>query len=245
MTTGTSMCEHVPRWFPFEKIECYIGAMVQKRVLIVGGTSGLGRELGELISGDGAAVFVTGRTDPQSPSLTFVYLNLGSESAVLSHALDQLVQAVKPIDILVYAAGFSQQGTLDVLDDTEILKMIHISLSVPAMLVQRFLREQHGLSGLILITSTSQEKPRLEEPVYSSAKAGLAMLGQSLSLDTRIKKTLVVAPAGMDTKMWKGTPRLGTLLNPHWVAQQVLHIYKNNFKYKFIRVLRDPARIQE
>ena len=158
--------------------------------------------------------------------------------------LDHILEKIGPVDLLVYAAGFSQIGTLDVLTDKEIDAMLNISLAVPAKLLQRILQRQKKLPGLIAITSTSQWIPRMEEPVYAATKAGLAMLVASVSLDPRIKKTLVVWPSGMNTKMQVGRKYKGILLDPSWVATQILEWYKTDFKYQLIRILRDPPRVE-
>lgn len=214
-----------------------------KKALVIGGTSGLGLAFAQALSNDGNTVFVTGRNDPKKEKVTFLNLTIGDDPQPLMAALDDIVDAVQEIDLLIYAAGFFQHGTIGQLDDQAILTMINVGLSAPSLLVQRILRAQHRIPEVILITSTSQEIPRLYEPVYAAVKAGLAMLGNSLALDARIGKTMVVAPSGMDTNMWKGEMRSGVLLDPKWVAHAVLDQFQDEFTYQFIRVLRDPARV--
>ena len=215
-----------------------------QRVLIVGGTSGLGLALATLLCEKGEEVFVTGKHNPENVALIYLPLVIGAETKNMDEELDHILEKIGPVDLLVYAAGFSQIGTLDVLTDKEIDAMLNISLAVPAKLLQRILQRQKKLPGLIAITSTSQWIPRMEEPVYAATKAGLAMLVASVSLDPRIKKTLVVWPSGMNTKMQVGRKYKGILLDPSWVATQILEWYKTDFKYQLIRILRDPPRVE-
>ena len=122
--------------------------------------------------------------------------------------------------------------------------MVRVGLTSPAMMLQRILQKQEHLDGFIAVTSTSQSVPRLREPVYTAAKAGLGMLAKSVSLDPQVSKTLVVAPAGMKTNFWKGAEREGELLEPQWVAKQIINLYEGGFAYKYARILRGPPRVE-
>jgi hypothetical protein len=35
------------------------------------------------------------------------------------------------------------------------------------------------------------------------------------------------------------------MLEPGWVAEQILHHFKTEYRYKYIRVLREPPRVEE
>ena len=210
--------------------------------LIIGGSSGLGLELG-LFLAEYCNVFVTGRKDPQKKQLHFIPLEI-KKSHLLSSDLDRVLTRVGAVDLLIYAAGFYQDGAISDLEDGDITATINIKLTAPAMMLQKILRKQKKLSGFIAITSTSQSIPRLREPVYAAANAGLCMLARSVSLDKRVAKTLVTAPAGMKTNFWKGKTRKGVLLEPRWVAEQILDLYKGKFVYKQALILREPTRVK-
>lgn len=217
--------------------------MDKPNALVIGGTSGLGKELG-LLLGDTHKVFVVGRRDPEHKMLGFMPLDLNLNNH-LSENLDKMVDALPKIDLLVYAAGFYQEGKLDELSDAAILMMNSVGLLAPTFLIQRILKKQKTLPGFIAITSTSQWTPRLLEPVYTAVKAGLGMLAQSLSLDPKIGKVLVVGPAGMATPFWKeGSRNMDNMLSPEWVAQEIVKLYNDSFKYKFSRILREPPRVE-
>jgi len=210
--------------------------------LIIGGSSGLGLELG-LFLAEYCNVFVTGRKDPQKKQLHFIPLEI-KKSHLLSSDLDRVLTRVGAVELLIYAAGFHQDGAISDLEDSDIIAMINVKLTAPAMLLQKILRKQKKLSGFIAITSTSQLTPRLREPVYAAASAGLGMLARSVSLDKRVVKTLVAAPAGMKTNFWKGKTRKGVLLEPRWVAERIIDLYKMKFAFKQVLILREPPRIK-
>lgn len=216
--------------------------MAKPTALVIGGSSGLGLELGKLLS-KSHTVFASGRRDPKQSDLNFVSLELGPNS--LPENLDKFIAGLPNIDLLAYAAGFYQEGKIDDLTDDDIRRMESVGLLAPALLVHRIIKKQGGLAGFIAITSTSQWTPRLLEPIYTAVKAGLAMLANSLSLDPRIGKVLVAGPAGMATRFWENSPRdMSQMLDPKWVAEQILKLYDDNFEYKFARIMREPPRVE-
>lgn len=213
-----------------------------KKTLIIGGSSGLGLELAQLLA-TRQEVVVTGRRDPKITNLQFRQLELGDSS--LNVDLDTFIAELPEIDIVVYAAGFFQEGTLDELHDADIEKMNRVGLLAPAMLLQRILSKQHKLPGFIAITSTSQWTPRLLEPMYTAVKAGIGMLAESIALDERVGKVLVLGPAGMSTRFWAEDGRdTSDMLDPEWVATETVKLWDDDFEYKFARALRNPPRVE-
>lgn len=211
--------------------------------LIIGGTSGLGLELA-LLFNQTHNTFITGRRDPKNDNLTFMSLDLDFQKP-LAKDLDQLVTKLPQIDLLIYVAGFYQEGTISDLSDADLANMNHVGLLAPAMLLQRILKKQKGLAGFIAITSTSQWTPRRLEPMYTAVKAGLGTLANSIALDERIGKVLVAGPGGMNTKFWENSPRdLSAMLNPKWVAEQIASAYEGGFRYKCIRLPRESATVE-
>lgn len=216
----------------------------KKKALVIGGTSGLGREIGLLLFNAGEYdVTITGRTD-EHKDLHFEYFN--ANTRLLSRACNNLVSKFDQLDLVVYAAGFYQEGTIDQLDDDDMLSMVNVGVLAPAMLLSRVMSVWQKLPGLIMVTSTSEWIPRLAEPVYAASKRGMAGLAESLSLDPRIGKVLVVGPARMNTGFWKSSPEhMEGALSAKWVAEQTLAAFEREFHYAHIKVLRDPPRIED
>lgn len=218
--------------------------MARKKALVVGGTSGLGLEIAKKLQKRNFEITIVGRKDPEitiKPT-DFVYRDLAH---VIPGASDLVKLVGKPIELFVFAAGFYQEGMISQLNDEEIMSMIHVGLTAPISILNRILKNQNTLSGFIAITSTSQWIPRLLEPVYTAVKSGLAMFARSVSLDPAIGKTLLAAPAGMRTPFWKDTDRdTSQMLDPAWVAEQILISFGCQFKFKEIHILREPPRVK-
>ncbi len=213
-----------------------------KTALIVGGTSGLGLCLAEKLAASKYDVIVTGRTDPKNPKLKFKKLDL-SDYSKSADGIKRLVRGLPQIDLLVYAAGYFLDGTISELKEAQIDEMLSVGLRAPVLFLR--LMTRHGLDGFVAVTSTSQWTPRPKEPIYTATKSGLGMLANSVSLDPKVKKVMVAGPAGMKTPFWRSTKTdTSEYLDPEWAADQVLNQWQGKFKYKFVQILRQPARVK-
>lgn len=214
--------------------------------LIIGGTSGLGLSLAKKLTKD-YDVHVTGRREFTEAGIHFHALDLSDKNG-LDERISGLVAELPNIDLLIYAAGFFQDGTVTDLNIDQIDEMLSVGLTGAIYISREILRKQDSLSEFVAITSTSQWTPRLKEPVYTAVKAGLGAFANSLSLDPRINKVLVAGPAGMATDFWKGTDKkdhdTSLMLDPDWVADAIQQEREGQFAYKFVRILREPSRIE-
>lgn len=214
-----------------------------KTVLVVGGTSGLGLSLASLLATQLCDVHVTGRTNPEKSDLRFHELELDTER--LTQNLDKLVASLPDIDLIIYAAGFYEEAKIAESPDEFIVKMERVGLLAPMLLVAKITRNQGHIPEFIAVTSTSQWTPRLLEPTYSAVKAGLGMFANSLSLDPVVGKVLVIGVAGMATPFWKSSGRdVTTMLHPNWVAEQVINQLTDEYRYRLVKILRSPSRVE-
>ena len=215
--------------------------------LIIGGTSGLGLSLAHTLKAT-YSVYVTGRRDFAQDGITFLPLDL-SASEGLPARVKKVVDTLPSVDLLIYAAGFFQDGTVTELSEEQIIAMLNVGLNAAVYAVRDVLQKQNALPEFVAITSTSQWTPRLKEPVYTAVKAGLGAFANSVSLDPRVKKTLVAGPAGMATNFWEGTDQTvhdtKKMLDPDWVAEAINEVREGQYAYKFVRILREPARVEE
>lgn len=214
-------------------------------VLIAGGSSGLGLTLAKEFANDGNTVIVTGRTNPKVKFARFEKLDLAQKD--LSKAIDLFVSDLPKVDRLVYAAGFYQEGRVTDLSAEQIENMVQVAGTGLIYFMRSLLRKQGRLDELVTITSTSQWTPRQKEPIYNFAKAGIGHFSNAMAEDGRVGKVLVVGPAGMRTVFWDDVKRhdLDKMLDKAWVAEQIIKALSGKYTYKFIRVLRQPTRVEE
>ncbi len=204
----------------------------------------MGLALAKELAGTSGSVFITGRKDPDVDFAEFKELDLSQ--ADLASKIKKFVNGLAAIDRLAYAAGFYQEGTLTDLSERQIEDMLSVGGRGLIYFVKYLLEKQGSLSELVTITSTSQWTPRKLEPVYNFIKAGGGHLSNGLAEDGRISKILVAGPAGMRTGFWDGVKRddMDKMLDKEWVAQRIVEALKGDYRYKFIKLLRQPARVE-
>jgi NAD(P)-dependent dehydrogenase (short-subunit alcohol dehydrogenase family) len=158
-----------------------------KKVLVTGGTKGMGQAVVHRLATSGAEVLTTARSMPTElpDSVTFIQADLATKEGV-----EQVIQAVKDqwanIDIIVHCVGGSTTppGGALVLSDEDWLQALNWNLLaavrldrglIPLMLQQK--------SGVILhFTSIQRQLPLYETTLaYAAAKAALANYSKGLS----------------------------------------------------------------
>lgn len=215
------------------------------KALIIGGSSGLGLALAKRLVTDGYEVIVTGRRDPKVKKISFMEFDLSGDD--LPKRIEAFCAKVPKLDLVVYAAGYYQEGRVTDLSVTQIEDMINVGGRGLLYGLRAILNAQGSLPELITITSTSQWIPRQLEPIYNFVKAGAGHFTNALAEDGRIQKVMVAGPAGMNTAFWKHQPDrdMSDMLDPDWVAEQIMKSRAKKYKYKNIRILRAPARVEE
>jgi short-subunit dehydrogenase len=212
--------------------------------LVIGGTSGLGLAIAKELRGKDNTVYVTGRRKLKENDLQVEPFDLSTPD--LPKRITELVERLPKIDTLVYAAGYFQDGRLTDLSEEQIEEMIDVGGRGLIYCVKAILEKQDKLDELITITSTSAWTPRQREPIYNFAKAGATHFSNGMAEDGRISKVLVAGPAGMKTAFWEGVKRddLDSMLDPVWVADEVMKLRKDDYRYKFAKIMREPARVE-
>lgn len=212
--------------------------------LIVGGTSGLGLEIARNLSTADNEVYVTGRRELNESGLHYEKFDLTEPN--LPRRIGELLMQLPEIDTLVYAAGYFQEGRVTDLKEQEIEQMIDVGGRGLIYFTKSILDKQGSLNELITITSTSQWTPRKLEPIYNFAKAGAAHFSNAMAEDGRIGKVLVVGPAGMDTAFWDNVERddIDKMLDPTWVAGEVMRLRQGDYRYRLAKILREPPRTE-
>ena len=202
-----------------------------KRVLITGGSSGIGYTIAEAMLARGATVAITGRRaevlaeaanrlrqggrDVQS-----VAADVGTEKGrqtTLELALDKL----GGLDILVNNAGGVRAGRLEDTTEAEIRKMIEVDLVAPIMLTRAALSALRASGGGLVVNVTSGIA-LVAAPFYATyagVKGGLAKFGESLRRELKGEgvHVMTVYPGATDTPMMSSSragPELGFTREP-------------------------------
>jgi short-subunit dehydrogenase len=202
-----------------------------KRVLITGGSSGIGLALAHTFLAKGAKIIITGRRPDALAKAAEQLQRTGSP--VWSVAADiatpdgrtvtirRAVNLLGGLDILVNNAGGVRAGRLELTPEAELQAMIDVDLVAPIMLTRAALPVLRA-SGDAMIVNIASGIALIGAPfyaTYAATKAGLARFGEALRRELKGEgvHVLTAYPGGTDTPMMKSNragPELGFSREP-------------------------------
>lgn len=188
-----------------------------KQALIVGGSSGIGREVSKILLANGASVTIVGRNSDKLKSTVIDLQSLGHIQGWQSdisnrQATDRLVERIAndltDIHYLVNAAGvFSPKSFLDH-SETDYDRYLEIDRGIfflTQQVVRNLVQQRQG-GAIVNIGSmwAHQAVSATPSSAYSMAKAGLHSLTQHLALELAQHQIRVnaVAPAIVETSIY-------------------------------------------
>jgi short-subunit dehydrogenase len=230
-----------------------------KRVLITGGSSGIGRALAQALLAKGAKVVITGRRPDALANavheLRQTYTHVWSvaadvatrdgRAATIKHALE----ALGGLDILVNNAGGVRAGRLENTSENELQAMIDVDLVAPILLTRAALPALRA-SGDAMVVNVASGIALIGAPfyvTYAATKAGVAHFGEALRRELKGEgvHVLTIYPGGTDTPMMKSNragPELGFAREP---ASDVADAIIDGIEADAFEVIRGgEARVQ-
>ena len=188
-----------------------------KRVIIIGASSGIGKELARCYAADGNLVGITGRREPllseiqaQRPSQIFIAcFDVRHQSAVA--AIKELIAAMGGLDIFIYNAGFgepSEQLNPDIEMETAETNVVGCVRCV-SVAFQFFVKQ--GFGQIAMTSSVAALRGNSWAPAYSASKAFMSNFAEGLNIKGRkLSKQIVITdikPGFIKTKVAKGYGR--------------------------------------
>ena len=212
-------------------------------VLVVGASSGIGRETAILFAREGARVVASARRGDRlrrlQEELTKEGHHIDISPADTSNAgeMEQLAQRAGAIDILVYAAGTNTPDRAMKRLNSQIWDMmLSVNLNGAYYITRAVLPAMRdaGAGHLIYISSISGLVPDVSGAAYQAAKRGLLGLAHAIRVEEKEHgiRTCVICPGLVDTEILdkrpiKPTPEmLARALRPEDVAEAALWVAK-------------------
>jgi NAD(P)-dependent dehydrogenase (short-subunit alcohol dehydrogenase family) len=161
------------------------------RVIVTGGTRGIGHAIATRFLREGAAVVVCGRTEPDAlPEVdgrraTFHAVDLRDADAAATF-VETSAALLGGLDIVVNNAGGSPPAEAATVSPRFVERIVALNLLAPFHVAQpanRIMQAQEGGGHIINIGSVSGRVPNPGTAAYSAAKAGLTMLTRALALE--------------------------------------------------------------
>lgn len=188
-----------------------------QKIIIVGATSGIGRELARIYAGDGHLVGVTGRRQELLYLLQLEYPNHiitecydVTEAGSVDH-LVALIAKLGGLDLLIYNAGYGHPGeTLDWEIEKKTTDLnVNGFLGTVVYAFNYFVRQGHG--HLATTSSIASIRGNAQAPAYSAGKAFQSVYFEGLHIKLRKMKRPIfvtdIQPGFVDTPMAKGPGR--------------------------------------
>ena len=165
-------------------------SLVGLRVLVTGGTSGVGSGIVEHLSGAGAHVAFTGRNHRRGSTLgpatgaAFVAADLSDSSAIRA-MVEEAVDWLGGLDGVVLSAGLLHRARLSETSDDEWDKIISLNVVAPFLVAQACLQHLRADGGAIVtIASGTALWPEMELGAYSVSKRALLSMTQMLAVES-------------------------------------------------------------
>jgi short-subunit dehydrogenase len=169
----------------------------EKVVIISGAASGIGLELGRLFARRGASVGLIDRDKTKLEEFADELLQAGTRCAVsiidvrqreqVRGAVQEIVRALGPADILIPCAGICRASTVDDLEIVELEEVIRINflgmIYIVEAVLPAMLRRRSG--HIVGISSMAGLRGIPFEPAYSASKAAVAAYLESLRSELR------------------------------------------------------------
>jgi NAD(P)-dependent dehydrogenase (short-subunit alcohol dehydrogenase family) len=192
------------------------GAFEGSRVLITGGSSGIGAGLAEALAAAGATVGIAARRrdrldevlarcrvhQPESRMWAVDLTDDAQVDRLAAEAVDQL----GGVDLLVNNAGIPKRRHVTALDPATVASVMAINYLSPVRLTLALLPAMvaRGSGRIVNVSSVAAPLSSPGESAYDASKAALAVFSEAMAVDlwdTGVKVT-VVYPGVVDTELF-------------------------------------------
>lgn len=161
---------------------------MSKVVLITGGSSGIGKSVGEFLIEKGFKVYGTSRNPDNYPNSRFPIIALDvTKTDSIANCIKTVLERESRIDVLINNAGAGITGPVEEIPEEEIKRNFETNFFGPINVIKAVLpsmRTQH--SGLIInITSIAGYMGLPFRGVYSASKGALELITEAFRMELK------------------------------------------------------------
>jgi len=210
-----------------------------KRAIVIGASSGIGREVAMLLMKDGWTVGVAARREEPLRALgAAAWQQIDVTQNDATERLRQLIATLGGMDLFFYASGIGKQNR-ELREDIELATMQTNALGFTRMVGEayRYFAEQ-GSGHIAAITSIAGTKGLGPAPSYSATKAMQNVYLQALEQQAHARGLNIrftdIRPGFVDTALLSGDFHYPMMLKPEAVAKDIVRAIRNR---RHIRVI--------
>jgi NAD(P)-dependent dehydrogenase (short-subunit alcohol dehydrogenase family) len=161
---------------------------MSKVVVITGGSSGIGKAIGEFLTNKGFVVFGTSRNPKRITDSKFTLLQMEvTNTASIHNFFRQVILLSGRIDVVVNNAGIGITGPIEETPTEEIKKAFDTNFFGPIEVMKAVLPQMRKQkSGLIInVTSIAGYMGLPYRGVYSSSKSALEIITEAIRMEVK------------------------------------------------------------
>lgn len=161
---------------------------MNKVVLITGGSSGIGKSIGEFLHHKGFVVYGTSRNPDRVLNSVFPLLALDVRNADSIHsAVAKVIAASGKLDVVINNAGVGITGPLEEIPMNEIKNNFETNFFGPIEVMKAVLPQMRAQkSGLIInVTSIAGYMGLPYRSIYSASKGALELITEALRMEVK------------------------------------------------------------
>lgn len=171
-----------------------MGRFQDQVVWITGASAGIGRELARQMADEGAHVAVSARREDRLEAVVSEIENRGrqalavacdvTDERAVADAADRVAEHFGRLDVAIANAGFGVVGPIEELSADDWRRQFDVNVVGLAVTVRHSLPHLRKTGGrMVLIGSVASMVTRTNTGPYSSSKAAVRMIGQTLALE--------------------------------------------------------------
>ncbi|RYJ44482.1 SDR family oxidoreductase [Flavobacterium beibuense] len=161
---------------------------MKRVVFITGGSSGIGKSVGEFLAEKGYTVYGTSRNPQRVPESKFPLVALDvRDPQSIKAAVSEVIQKEGRLDILINNAGVGITGPLEEIPAEEIKNNFETNLFGPIEVMKAVLPQMRDQkNGLIInVTSIAGYMGLPYRSVYSASKGALELITEGLRMEVK------------------------------------------------------------
>ncbi|OAD92792.1 short-chain dehydrogenase/reductase [Aequorivita soesokkakensis] len=158
-----------------------------KTILITGGSSGIGKAIGEYLSEKGYQVFGTSRNPENITNSSFPLLKMDVNSnESIEATIAELLGKVEKIDVVINNAGVGITGPIEETPENEIKKAFQTNFHGPINVIKAVLPQmrKQGFGHILNVTSIAGYMGLPYRGIYSASKAALEITIEAMRMET-------------------------------------------------------------